>query len=402
MAKQVKVVVQNNAYAVFTNGAAIENDTVLLSTKDKVVSIEEVRIILDDGQEITLLPFVVWELTSDNKLIQTDLKVGPETTLDELREIFTYDESYISQNHNDLGTKIYDYEYESDIEVLSNKQVWFNSTSDSISNIYLDSVQPFKFSYQNIQPVETVETSISIQSVITLEAESTGGVVLVLNDVTEGVTPTFVTFSDGSGSQPVTAPVVYQDGQWVVQSADLTGLTGETITASIQAVDAQSTPLVTQYIDFQVHDITPSPEIDHLAELSGEITGTISEDMGTDNVSGHIDLHDIDGPNDTTFKIIIDGKSERGLGTISLQADGTWTYTLDNSNSEVQVLGAGETITDTFIVETTDGQSEVITITITGTDDSPTVAHEIQNVSVVEDIAFSYQIPSDTFVDITS
>ena len=51
-----------------------------------------------------------------------------------------------------------------------------------------------------------------------------------------------------------------------------------------------------------------------------------------------------------------------------------WIYRLDNSNPSVQALNAGGTLTDTFTVSTVDGTSQVVSITIQGTDDAAVVS----------------------------
>ena len=53
-----------------------------------------------------------------------------------------------------------------------------------------------------------------------------------------------------------------------------------------------------------------------------------------------------------------------------MTAAGVWTYTLDNTNSAVQALNAGGTLTDTFTVTTVDGTAQLVTITINGTNDA--------------------------------
>ncbi len=62
-------------------------------------------------------------------------------------------------------------------------------------------------------------------------------------------------------------------------------------------------------------------------------------------------------------------------GTIALGSDGSYTYTLDNTNPAVQQLAVGDTLTETFDYTLTDKDgdtsSETLTITITGTDDLP-------------------------------
>ena len=57
-----------------------------------------------------------------------------------------------------------------------------------------------------------------------------------------------------------------------------------------------------------------------------------------------------------------------------MTAAGVWTYTLDNTNSTVQALNAGGTLTDTFTVTTVDGTTQLVTITITGNNDTAVIS----------------------------
>src|SRR5947199_10700938 len=57
-----------------------------------------------------------------------------------------------------------------------------------------------------------------------------------------------------------------------------------------------------------------------------------------------------------------------------MTAGGTWTYTLDNSNSTVESLNNGQSTTDTFTVTTVDGTAKVVTITINGTNDAAVIS----------------------------
>lgn len=58
-----------------------------------------------------------------------------------------------------------------------------------------------------------------------------------------------------------------------------------------------------------------------------------------------------------------------GYGTYALTTDGVWTYNLDNTNSAVQALNDGESLTDTFTVQTIDGTSQIVSVTINGAND---------------------------------
>ena len=97
--------------------------------------------------------------------------------------------------------------------------------------------------------------------------------------------------------------------------------------------------------------------------------------------------------------------AEAGLyGTLTLNADGSYTYTLNNASPLVQGLGAGESVTDAFIYTASDGHggtaSNTLTVTISGTNDAPTVA--AATASVVEDLAptVSGTLPHPTDTDI--
>lgn len=83
-------------------------------------------------------------------------------------------------------------------------------------------------------------------------------------------------------------------------------------------------------------------------------------------------------------------------GTLTLKSDGTYTYVLDNSKDVVQSLGADQKQLETFTVTTTDihgaNTSQVITITIEGTNDVPVINNSsVLNVAVVEDGVYGNQ-----------
>ncbi|WP_306439746.1 VCBS domain-containing protein [Vibrio japonicus] len=56
-----------------------------------------------------------------------------------------------------------------------------------------------------------------------------------------------------------------------------------------------------------------------------------------------------------------------------MDANGKWTYVLDNGNETVDALNVDETLTETFTVKSEDGTEQVVTITIHGANDAPTI-----------------------------
>lgn len=56
--------------------------------------------------------------------------------------------------------------------------------------------------------------------------------------------------------------------------------------------------------------------------------------------------------------------------SLTIDSDGVWTYTADNSNATIQALNTGQTLTEVFTVTTSNGTT-TITITINGQDEPP-------------------------------
>ncbi|EJM46898.1 VCBS repeat-containing protein, partial [Pseudomonas sp. GM33] len=137
----------------------------------------------------------------------------------------------------------------------------------------------------------------------------------------------------------------------------------------------------------------------------GAQAGTVTEDAATTasatdslTASGTIVFTDVD-LSDThmaTFTPVAGNATH--LGTFVLSpvseaanaADGSvqWTYNL--SNVAAQYLAQGQTVTETYVVTISDGHgssaTQNVTITITGTNDGPTVtAAEVESAAVTED-----------------
>jgi VCBS repeat-containing protein len=77
------------------------------------------------------------------------------------------------------------------------------------------------------------------------------------------------------------------------------------------------------------------------------------------------------------------------LGKLHITEHGFWSYVVDNTNSPsgrtIDALGAGETLTDTITVQSKDGTTHDIVITIHGDNDKPYCSSEVQLNSGKED-----------------
>ena len=67
----------------------------------------------------------------------------------------------------------------------------------------------------------------------------------------------------------------------------------------------------------------------------------------------------------------------KGYGHAHIDSNGHWTYNLYNNHAIVQQLKQGQIETETITVQAKDGTTHDITITITGTNDAPSVSEHI-------------------------
>ncbi len=109
------------------------------------------------------------------------------------------------------------------------------------------------------------------------------------------------------------------------------------------------------------------------AVISGTARGATVEDT-VRSASGQLNVFDPD-TGEAAFNPRSNVSVVNGHGSFSIDAAGAWTYTLNNADPAVQALGAGQRLPDeTFTVTTIDGTSQVVTVTITGTDDAPVIS----------------------------
>ena len=104
-----------------------------------------------------------------------------------------------------------------------------------------------------------------------------------------------------------------------------------------------------------------------LSTFGGDLTGSITEDADPDTVSGALTVNDPDGDDPSAVVPVNDHAGMYGF--FSITNTGAWTYDLDNFNVNTDTLDAGDMVPDTFTVTASDGNTQVVTITVTGADD---------------------------------
>ncbi len=132
---------------------------------------------------------------------------------------------------------------------------------------------------------------------------------------------------------------------------------------------------VEQTIRIVVKGSNDAPVIDEdESDLTGAVTESGGINVGSPEATGTIVANDVDTGHDLTFSVA-DGTSQYGQFVITDPKTGEWKFVLDNESDAVQKLAQGETLPITFdvIVEDEWGatDTEVVTITINGTNDRP-------------------------------
>lgn len=150
-------------------------------------------------------------------------------------------------------------------------------------------------------------------------------------------------------------------------SAGLNGLGAVQFTANDGHVDSKEGSIF----------INVAP-VDDPATFSGDSTGQAKEDTHT-QTSGTLSVTDPDG---TQGFIAVQGGvgivGSKGYGHAHIDSNGHWTYNLYNNHAVVQQLAEGQTETETITVQSADGTKHNVVITITGTNDLPTVTEKPQ------------------------
>ena len=153
-----------------------------------------------------------------------------------------------------------------------------------------------------------------------------------------------------------------------------------TVDASVTATDAAGN--ATTATDDQAYTVA--------AVISGDTTGVVAEaggvangTPGTPTDTGDLNSIDVDGPNDAWE--VVSFPTASTYGTFAIDAAGVWTYTLDDTNTAVQALNVGQSLTDTFTATTVDGTEQPVTITISGRNDAAVISGDVTGTVIEAD-----------------
>ncbi|MEW6767721.1 MAG: VCBS domain-containing protein [Pseudomonadota bacterium] len=140
--------------------------------------------------------------------------------------------------------------------------------------------------------------------------------------------------------------------------------------------------------------ITGTNDAPVVTNSSSADLGSVKEDT-TLTATGQLSASDVDhnatqswGIVDSVHGTIVTSLSD-AYGSLTIDSNGKWTYTLDNSSNAVQSLSAGEQHNETFTVRITDDQGayadQTVTVTVIGTNDAPVITGEAPTLNTVSD-----------------
>ena len=107
---------------------------------------------------------------------------------------------------------------------------------------------------------------------------------------------------------------------------------------------------------------------DDASTISGTSTAYLTETNAVQTATGTLTVTDVDST--TTFVAQTDTAGTNGYGTFSVTTAGVWTYTMDSAQNAFE---SGSTYTDSVTVATSDGTTQTVTVTMTGTNDAATI-----------------------------
>ncbi|MGS3150259.1 VCBS domain-containing protein [Aeromonas sanarellii] len=134
---------------------------------------------------------------------------------------------------------------------------------------------------------------------------------------------------------------------------------GQDYTDSLTVATADGT---TQVLTVTMHGTNDA------AVITGSSTAELTETNAAQSTGGDLNATDVDSP--ATFMPQTNVTGSNGYGKFTIAADGTWTYVMDNAHDE---FVGGQDYTDSLTVATADGTTQVLTVTMHGTNDAPTL-----------------------------
>jgi VCBS repeat-containing protein len=210
------------------------------------------------------------------------------------------------------------------------------------------------FTIDTTSPVAVADTNTGTEDITTL----TGNV--GTNDTSKDGSETYALVSSSSTKGSV---VINPNGSYTYTrntlADEITANLVETFTYRVTDAAGNTTQ--------STLTITLTP-VNDAATFTGDLSKTITESNAAQTVGGTLTVADVDSPTTVVAQTAVNGMA--GYGKFTISTAGVWTYTMNTAQNQ---FVAGQTYEDNLIVTTADGTQQDIRVTITGTNDTPTV-----------------------------
>jgi VCBS repeat-containing protein len=120
------------------------------------------------------------------------------------------------------------------------------------------------------------------------------------------------------------------------------------------------------------------------------------------SVSGNVLANDSDVDAGAVLTVATAGSLAGRYGTLALQQDGSYVYSLNQNAANVDALGRGESAVEHFVYAATDGTAKTastLDVTVHGTNDAPIVVSPLADQDLTFNKAFSFAMPANAFTD---
>ncbi|SEJ90032.1 VCBS repeat-containing protein, partial [Pseudomonas linyingensis] len=181
-----------------------------------------------------------------------------------------------------------------------------------------------------------------------------------------------ITDADTGEATFQTSGIVASQGALGSLSIDESGAwTYSVANAAVQYLQAGQTKVETftvKALDGTGHEVVVTiTGVNDAAVIGGSGSGSVQEDT-TLATAGRLQVNDADSGQ---AAFVAQQAVAGSYGTFAIDVDGNWTYLLDNDARHVQRLTSSETMSERFTVQTLDGTSRVVEVSVRGLDDVP-------------------------------
>jgi VCBS repeat-containing protein len=322
------------SYATVKLNITGQNDAAVLSSAD--VTLDETDAALSASGQLTVADIdngqSFFKAQSDVQGSHGKFSIGADGNW-----IYTADEAFDNLN---VGDSVFDtFEVESADGTKTSVKVTINGTNDAA--------------------VISGDTAAALTE--TNAALITGGTLLA--DDVDNPDNVFQEQTDVAGSNSYGKFSINAAGAWsyTMDSAHDEFVMDQVYTDSIMVKSADGTE--------QVVTVTMTGTND-AAVISGDSSAALTESDVAQSTGGQLYAADVDNANNV-FQAQTDVAGSNGYGKFSIDAGGVWTYAMNSAHDQ---FVKGQEYTDSITVKSADGTEQVVTVTMTGTNDAAVIS----------------------------